>query len=65
MNTWAHGTIYGWQPEMGLFQSLLPAVFAGIPKLYMITGTLFESLLEIIFATPCGSLPDGASHHEE
>jgi hypothetical protein len=43
---WAYGTIYSWQPEMDLYQSLVPAVFAGIAVLYTITESPLERLLE-------------------
>jgi len=37
MCAWAYGTIYGCQPEMDLYLSLLPAVFAVIPVLYTLS----------------------------
>jgi hypothetical protein len=43
---WAYGTIYGWRPEIDLYMSLLPAVFAAILVLYTITESALESLLE-------------------
>jgi hypothetical protein len=46
MYVWAYGTIYGWRPEMDLYQSSLPAVFAAIPLLYTIADSPLESLLE-------------------
>ena len=58
----AYGTIYSWRPEIDLYQSSLPAVFAAIPVLYTIAESplerllesLVESLLEILFE----SLPE-------
>jgi hypothetical protein len=43
----AHGTIYGWWPEMDLYLSLLPAVFAASPlESMLVLGSLLESLLD-------------------
>jgi hypothetical protein len=47
MCAWAYGTIYGCRPEMDLYLSLLPAVFAVIPVLYTIAASLHESPLAI------------------
>jgi len=65
MYTWAYGTIYGWRPEMDLYQSSLPAVFAAIPVLYTIAESLLESLLESLFECLLESLLERASHWEE
>ena len=43
---WAYGTIYSRRPEINLYQSSLPAVFAATPALYTIVGSPLESLLE-------------------
>ena len=60
MGAWAYGTIYGWRPEMDLFQSALPAAFAAIPVLYTIAesplGSLLERLLERLFESLLESL---------
>jgi len=69
MCAWAYGTIYSWRPEMDLYQSSLPAVFAAILVLYTIAGTpletLLESLLESLFESLLGSLLERSSHREE
>jgi len=47
MYAWAYGTIYGWQPEMDLYLSLLPAVIAVIQlESPLALGSLLERLLE-------------------
>jgi hypothetical protein len=46
MYGWAYGTIFSWQPEMDLYQSSLPAVFAAILVLYTIAECPLESLLQ-------------------
>ena len=64
MCAWAYGTIYGWRPEMDLYQSSLPAVFAAILVLYTIAESplerllvsLLESLLKILFESLLESL---------
>jgi len=69
MCAWAYGTVYGWRPEMDLYQSSLPAVCAAIPVLYTIADSplenLLESLLESLFESLLESLLEGASHREE
>jgi len=65
MCAWAYGTIYGWRPEMDLYQSSLPAVFAAIPVLYTIAESPLESLLESLFKSLLESLLERASHREE
>jgi hypothetical protein len=69
MYAWAYGTIYGWRPEMDLYQSSLPAVFAAIPLLYTIADSpleiLLESLLESRFECLHESLRERASHRKE
>jgi len=69
MCAWAYGTIYGWQPEMDLYQSSLPAVFAAIPVLYTIAESPLESLLQSLFEclleSRLESLLERASHREE
>jgi hypothetical protein len=43
----AYGTIYGWRPEMDLYLSLLPAVFAASPlESPLALGSLLQSLLK-------------------
>jgi len=69
MCAWAYGTIYGWRPEMDLYQSSLPAVFAAIPVRYTIAESavesLLESLLESLFESLLESLLERSSHREE
>jgi len=65
MYAWAYGTIYGWQPEMDLYQSSLPAAFAAIPLLYTITDGPLESLLESRFECLHESHLERASHRKE
>jgi hypothetical protein len=48
--------IYGWQPEMDLYQSSLPAVFAAIPLLYTIADSLLQILLERLLESLLESL---------
>jgi hypothetical protein len=65
MYTWAYGTIYSWQPEMDLYQSSPPAVFAAILVLYTIAESPLESLLESLFESRLESLLERALHLEE
>jgi hypothetical protein len=65
MCTWAYGTIYGWQPEMDVHQSLLPAGFTAILVLYTITESPLESLLESLFESLLESLLQRVSQWEE
>jgi hypothetical protein len=65
MCAWAYGTIYSWRPEMDLYKSSLPAVFAAIPVLYTIAESLLESLLESLHESLLESLLERASHREE
>jgi hypothetical protein len=69
MYAWAYGTIYGWLPEMDLYQSSLPAGFAAIPLLYTIADSPLESLLESLldssFECLHESLLERASHWKE
>jgi hypothetical protein len=65
MYAWAYGTIYSWRPEMDLYQSSLPAVFAAIPVLYTIAESPLESLLESLFESLLESLLERASHRDE
>jgi len=46
MCAWAYGTIYSRRPEINLYQSSLPTVFAATPALYTIVGSPLESLLQ-------------------
>jgi hypothetical protein len=64
MCAWAYGTIYGWRPEMDLYQSSLPAVFADIPVRYTIAESPVESLLESLFESLLEGLLESASHRE-
>ena len=65
----AYGTIYGWWPEMDLFQSSLPPAFAAIPVLYTMAESplesLLESLLKSLFKSLLENLLERASHREE
>jgi len=73
----AYGSIYSWQPEIDLYQSSWPAVFAAIPVLYTISECLLErlieslpeslhdSLLESRFESMLESLLKRASHRKE
>jgi len=69
MYAWAYGTIYGWRPEIDLYQSSLPADLAAILVLYPIAESpvesLLESLLESLFECQLESLLERASHREE
>jgi hypothetical protein len=73
MYKWANGTIFGWRPEMGLYQSSLPTVFTAMPLLYSIPErpleslreSLLQSLLESIFKCLLESHLERASHREE
>jgi hypothetical protein len=65
MYAWAYGTIFGWRPEMDLYQSLLPAVFAAIPLLYTIAESPLECLLESLLESLLGSLLERAALREE
>jgi len=69
MCAWSYGTKYSWQPEMDLYHSSLPAVFAAILVLYTIAGSQLESLLESLLESHFVSLHESrlerASHREE
>jgi len=77
MCVWAYGAIYSWRPEMDLYQSSLPAVFAAILLQYTIAEsplqrlleslleTLLESLLESVFESLIENLLVRDSHREE
>jgi hypothetical protein len=57
------------RPEMDLYQSSLPAVFAAIPVLYTIGDSplesLLESLFESLFESLLESLLERVPHREE
>ena len=63
MCAWAYGTIYGWQPEVDLYLSPLPGVFAVIPVLYIIAESLLESPL--VLESLLESLLERAALREE
>jgi hypothetical protein len=65
MCVWAYRTIYGWRPEIDLYQSSLPVVFVAIPVLYNIAKSPLGSLLESLFESLLESLLGRASDWEE
>jgi hypothetical protein len=73
MYKWANGTIFGWQLEMGRYQSSQQAVFTAIPLLYSIAEraleslgeSLLQSLLVSFFECLLQSHLERASHREE